>query len=167
MDAKGLTQYANQIYKTTAGLMRMAPEDKINWKPSETNNWMTLGQLLQHLSDSTGMPMRCFVTGEWPPMPADASEMLPPAEKMPTAASVGEAIEKLEADRRVMEQVLADLPDADFRNRMASAPWAPVQLPLWVWLLMMVEHQMNHRTVLFTYLKLLGLPVTTEHMYAS
>jgi uncharacterized damage-inducible protein DinB len=164
MDAKGLAQYADQVYKATIGLMKMAPPDKLNWKPKETGNWLTLGQLLQHLSDSTGAPMKMFITGEWPQMP-EGTEMIPPAEKMPTTSSVDAALKTIEADRAVMHEQLERLPDAEFRTRLTAAPWAPMQLPLWVWLLQMVEHQLNHKMMLFTYLKLLGIKVGTAELY--
>lgn len=163
MDPKGLAQYAEQAYKATAGLMKLIPADKINWKPSQTNNWMTVGQLICHLSDSTGSAMESFVTGQWPPMPPDMA--LPTAEQMPTVSSVAEGLKKLEDDRRIMAKVLAALPEADFRGRMVTAPWNPTPMPLWTQLLLMVEHQITHKVMLFAYLKMLGVPVNTAHMY--
>lgn len=163
MDPKGLAQYANQVYRATAGLMKLVPADKLTWRPSDTNNWMTTGQLLAHLADATGAAMGGFITGKWPEMPE--GEGLPPAEKMSSVASVGEALEKLEADRRLMEKLLADLSGDDFRKRMVTAPWNPTPLPLWMQLLLMVEHQINHKAMLFAYLKLLGVAVHTGHLY--
>ena len=162
MDTRGLAQYAEGVFKATAGLMKMVPADKLNWRPSETNNWMTVGQLLEHLTESTGAPIQMFITGKFP---AEISQGLPPAEKMPSAPSVAVAMEKLEADRKLTAKLLADLPEQDFRNRMVAAPWGGPPLPLWMQLLSMVEHQVNHKAALFAYLKLLGLPVHTGHLY--
>ncbi|MEJ2543363.1 MAG: hypothetical protein P8Y99_04795, partial [Calditrichaceae bacterium] len=74
-------------YKLTAGLINLVDEDKLDWKPSPENNWMTTGQLLNHLTDACGMPIRGLITGDWG-LPngvnlTDLSpeEMLPPAEK--------------------------------------------------------------------------------------
>jgi len=165
MDTKGLLQYANQVYKATAGLMKLAPADKLNWRPSGTNNWMTLGQLLDHLAEATGLGMKGFITGEWPPMPEEETGTLPPAEKMPSVSSVAAALDRLEADRNLTAKLLTNLSEDDFRNRMVTAPWNPTPLPLWSQLLLMVEHQINHKAMLFAYLKMLGIPVHTGHLY--
>lgn len=163
MDTKGLAQYADQVYKATAGLMKLVPEDKLDWRPSDTNNWMTIGQLLAHLPEATGFCMNGFITGQWPEIPE--GEMLLPAEKMPSVSSVGEALEKLEADRQLTAKLLADLSEDDFHNRMVTAPWNPAAMPLWSQLLHMVEHQVNHKAMLFAYLKLLGVEVNTGHLF--
>lgn len=163
MDTKGLAQYSDKVYTATIGLMKLVPEDKLDWRPSDTNNWMTVGQLLAHLPTATGFCMNGFITGQWPEMPDE--EMLPSAEKCPTVTSVAEAIEKIEADRQLAATLLADLSEEDFRNRMVAAPWNPTPTPLWQQLLFMVEHQINHKATLFAYLKLLGVEVNTMHLY--
>lgn len=163
MDTKGLAQYAEQVYKATAGLIGQVPEDKLDWRPQDANNWLSLGQLLAHLGDSTGAPMQGFITGKWPEMPE--AEMIPPAEKMPTVASVADALERIEADRQLTVRLLEELPEGEFRNRTVTAPWNPTPTPLWIQLLLMVEHQINHKAMLFIYLKLLGIPVNTMSLY--
>jgi uncharacterized damage-inducible protein DinB len=163
MDAQGLAKVAQEVYNATSGLMKMVPPDKLDWRPSGENNWMTLGQLLAHLPEATGLCIKGFVTGEWPDMPE--GEMLPSAEKMPSVSSVNEAVERLEADRKVAMDLLAGLSDEDFRGRTVTAPWNPEPTPLWMQLLFMVEHQIAHKNMLFAYLKLLGLPVNTGHLY--
>ena len=163
MDRHGLKEYANQVYKATAGLMQLVPEDKLSWKPSETNNWMTLGQLLHHLPESTGMCMKMFIEDAWPEFSED--EMMASAEKMATAKSVQEALDQLEKDRKLMVELLDGLSDEDYTSRMVAAPWCSTPFPLWAQLLGMVEHQINHKMMLFTYLKLLDIPVHTGHLY--
>ncbi len=163
MNTEGLAQYADQVYKATIGLMKMVPENKLDWRPSDENNWMTVGQLLEHLTCSTGLCMKGFITGEWPEIPE--GEMLPPAEKLPASPSVADAVEKTEADRKLTAGLLAELSDDDFDNRIVTAPWDPTEQPLWNQLFMMVEHQINHKASLFAYLKLLGVEVNTGHLY--
>jgi uncharacterized damage-inducible protein DinB len=165
MDTQGLLQYANQVYKATAGLMKLAPAAKLGWRPADRNNWMTLGQLLDHLSEATGLGMKGFILGQWPAMPEGETETLPAAIKMPSVSSVAEAIRRLDADRGLAAKLLTDLSQDDFRSRMVTAPWNPTPLPLWMQLLLMVEHQINHKAMLFAYLKLLGIPVHTGHLY--
>lgn len=164
MDTQGLAQYTEKVYKATDGLMRMAPEDKMGWRPSETGDWMSMGQLLHHLTDATGMGMNGFITGEWPEMP-EGAVVLPGVEQMPSVSSIAEACEKLDTDRRLAAKLFAQLSEEDFRNRMVAAPWLPTPLPLCTQLLLMVEHQISHKTMLFMYLKMLGLEVDTGSLY--
>lgn len=163
MDTQGLAQYAGQAYKATAGLMKLVPDDKLGWRPAETGNWMTTGQLLEHLATSTGVGANSFVKDEWPDLPME--EMLPTLDKMAAVSTVEEALKKLEADRALTQKCLAELSEEDFSKKMAAAPWNPTTLPLWRQLLLMVEHQINHKAMLFAYLKLMGVEVNTGHLY--
>ncbi len=163
MDTNGLAQYADQIYAATIGLMKLVPSDKVDWRPADENNWMTIGQLLAHLPTATGFCMNGFINDEWPEMPEE--DMLPSAKNMPSVSSMEEAIDKMQADRKLTAELLAELPEEDFQNQMTTAPWDPRPLPLWSRLLQMVEHQVSHKTTLFTYLKLLGAEVDTRHLY--
>ena len=163
MDTKGLAEYAEGVFAATTGLIKMIPEDKLDWKPDLENNWMTVGQLLEHLHTSTGFCMQCFIKDEWPIMSEE--EMMPSAEKLPTVSSIAEALEKMEGDRQLTAQILADLSEEDYQNRLVTAPWNPQEKPLWQQLLYMVEHQVNHKATLFAYLKHMGVKVNTLNLY--
>ncbi len=168
MNTKGLADYAEGVYRATMTLFDLVPEDKLDWRPSDKNNWWTTSQLLMHLTTATGVCMKGFITGEWPEMPEfEGCEegVLPPAEVFPTVASVAEAKRMLEEDRKLAATQLAELSDDDFSNKIVTAPWDPRPLPLWNQLLMSVEHQISHKTTLFGYLKLLGVDVNTGHLY--
>lgn len=166
MTPKQLAVYADGVYKATAGLIRMAPDDKWNWKPDDPNS-MTVGQLCTHLRNSTGMIIKGFVTGDWG-MPAGADsgseDMLPTAEKMPSLAK-DEVLQALEEDRLLTHEMLDSLPTEEFDNRMVFVPWANAEAPLWLMCLQMVEHQANHKAALYSHLKRLGQPVNTMHLY--
>jgi uncharacterized damage-inducible protein DinB len=163
MDTKGLAQYTEGVYTATVGLIKMIPEGKLDWKPADENNWMTVAQLLEHLHMATGFCMNGFINDTWPDMPHE--DMLPTAEKCPAVASIEEALEKLDADRKLAADLLANLSEEDFQSKMVSAPWDPTPKPLWLSLLNMVEHQVNHKASLFAYLKLMGVKVNTMHLY--
>ena len=102
MDTNGLTEYANGIYRATAGLMKRVSADDLGWRPAEGGDWMTLGQLLLHLAQATGPFTKGFVTGEWPEGPE--GEGLASAGSMPSVGSAGEAGARLAADRVVVEK---------------------------------------------------------------
>ncbi len=47
-------------YKLTEGLLDLVDDDSLDWRPSAENNWMTMGKLLMHITNSCGAPMRGF-----------------------------------------------------------------------------------------------------------
>lgn len=156
-------------YHATDGLLNLVDGD-LDWKPGSGDNWMTMGQLLLHITNACGGTFRGFVTGDWgmpdgvdpENMPEEA--MLPPAESLPTVASLDEAREALAADKQLALDMIAQA-----ESRMddpTAAPWAPDQpSPLGQQLLGMVNHLTMHKAQLFYYLKLQGKPVNTYHMF--
>ena len=167
MDIKGFIGYMDKLRPSTETLMKMAPPDKLDWKPAE-GNYLTLGQVLEHLT--TGLEgVRCFITGDWgveltpegelPP----EMDILPPAEKFPSC-DPDTALKKLDESYRVAKEALSGLSEEDFRSKMVKAPWGE-EGPMWAMLLSLLEHQINHKYQLFFYLKMLGLPVNTITLY--
>ncbi len=164
-----LTAEIEEAYKAADGLLAMTADDGLEWKPASGENWMTTGQLLQHLTNACGAACKGFVTGDWglpegmsfDDMPPE--EMLPPADKMPAAESVAAARAALAADKQVaLEMVEAA---AARMEEPTPAPWDPRPQPLGQRLLAMVAHLTHHKGQLFYYLKLQGQPVNTMHLY--
>ena len=60
-----LKQEANGMYAATEGLIRAVDRDQLGWKPATGRNWMTTGQLVQHLTNACGAMIKGFVTGDW------------------------------------------------------------------------------------------------------
>ncbi len=169
---KLLTMEMETAYTTAASLLDKVDADGLGWKPASGANWMTVGQLLKHISEACGVACRAFVTGDWglPPgvKPEDlsAEEMLPPAEKLPTVASVAEAKTALLEDRAIALETLRQAGEHDLANRNMAAPWAPGAEHALGWhLLKMVQHLERHKTQLFYYLKLQGKPVNTQDLW--
>ncbi len=171
-------------YKATAGLLDLVDDDSLDWKPSDGTNWMTTGQLLMHLTIACGAPMRGYATGDWGlPEGADIgdldwglpdgvdtddlsqSELLPPAEKLPTIGSVSEAKEFLAEDRRLAFDTLAGCNEDTLANQVSKDPWDSAEMILGHRLLHMVAHLNHHKAQLFYYLKLQGKPVNTSHLW--
>lgn len=155
-------------YHAAEKLLEKTNDRMLGWKPSAGSNWMTMGQLLMHLSSSCGSAFKGFITGDWGmPEGVDVSslppeEMLPPAEKMPSAGSVAETKELLQADRQTALRMLAHCSEQNLAQQQTAAPWDPTPMPLGRRLLQMIEHFNAHRGQLFYYLKLQGIPVTTQ-----
>jgi DinB superfamily len=159
-------------YKTTEKLLDKVDPGSLQWKPATGSNWMTMGQLLMHISNGCGTGCKGFVTGDWglpegkkledlPP-----EEMMPAAEKLPTVKSVEEAKKLLGEDKAVALEMIDRAGENDLENRKIAAPWAPsVSKPLGGHLLMMVQHLERHKSQLFYYLKLQGKPVDTTDLW--
>ncbi|MDH3733726.1 MAG: DinB family protein [Gemmatimonadota bacterium] len=164
-----LRSEVEQAYHAASRLMDLVDGD-LDWKPSSGDNWMTMGQLLLHMTGACGATFRGFVTGDWgmpdgvdmENMPEEA--MLPPAEALPSAGSVDEARQALAADKELAMSMIAE---AEARmDDPTPAPWAPDHpAPLGQQMLGMVNHLALHKAQLFYYLKMQGKPVNTMNLF--
>jgi len=161
-------------YTTAARLMDRVDPDSLDWKPQGGGNWMTVGQLLKHITNACGAGCRGLVTGDWD-LPAGVKledlspeEMLPPAEKMAGIESVAEAKKLLAQDKAVALQMIDQAGENDLATREIAAPWAPGEaFALGRQLLQMVQHLDRHKGQLFYYLKLQGKPVNTADLWGE
>jgi hypothetical protein len=142
-------------------LIGMVPADKLDWKPGPT--FMSLGQVVCHLSDGLGGGIEMLLSGKWPP--PEEMEAGMKLENMPSCG-VQEALGKLEKDKKVLRTALDGISEADFTNRVVSVPWG-WKAKLEIMGISFLGHFNNHKMQLFTYLKLLGLPVNTETLYGA
>ncbi|ARM30862.1 DinB family protein [Prosthecochloris sp. HL-130-GSB] len=160
-----------EAYKLSDALITLLDDTELQWKPSSGTNWMTVGQLLMHMSTACGVPMKDFVTGDTG-SPEDLSanqltleEMLPSAEKMPSVESIDEARRLLREDRCMAVEAVNICSENELDEKTAKALWDPVPLPLGYRLLQMTGHLNQHKTQLYYYLKLMGKPVDTRTLY--
>ena len=152
-------KFAMESVRPAEKLIGMVPADKLDWKPGPT--FMSLGQLVCHLSDGLGGGFETLLSAKWPsPEEMEAGMKL---ENMPSCG-VQEALGKLEKDKKVLRTALDGISEADFTNRVVSVPWG-WKAKLEILGLSFLGHFNNHKMQLFTYLKLLGLPVNTETLY--
>jgi len=149
-------------YPVTEALIDMVDGDALDWKPSTGSNWMTVGQLLHHLTDACGAAMSGFVTGDWgmPPEGERTEE-----ETLPAVTSVAEAKQLLAEDKKLALEMLAQCSEEQLADRQVTAPWNPTPKALGYYLLQMVGHLGQHKSQLFYYLKLQGKPVHTGHLW--
>ncbi len=155
------------VYGATEGLMKKVEGD-LSWKPATGENWMSMGQLLLHLTNACGFCCNGFLTGDWG-MPADAEMpeggMLPPATAMPTVESLEQALELLAKDKAMALRAIDAAGEIDLDTKPTPAPWDPRPVNLGHRFMQMVNHLGQHRDQLFYYLKLQGQPVTTHDLY--
>ncbi len=91
---------------------------------------------------------------------------LPPADKLPTVKSVADAAKRIEADHRTALEMVAKAGESDLATKRVAAPWDPTEMLLGEQCLMMIDaHLATHKAQLFYYLKLMGKPVHTGHLY--
>lgn len=160
-------------YRSADGLIGMVNDAELKWKPVTGDNWMTVGQVLKHMTDACGMGCKGFVTGDWGmPDGADMSElppeeMIPPADKLPAIESVEEAKRLLAEDKAVALAMIEQSGEQDLVNRKVAAPWDPREETLGRYLLQMIGHLETHKAQLFYYLKLQGKPVNTGHLWGG
>jgi uncharacterized damage-inducible protein DinB len=166
-----LKQETEQTYAVTENLFKLVDADNLSWKPSTGANWMTVGQLLMHCTNSCGAGIKGFATGDWglpegvsfEDMPPD--QMLPPAEKMPSVESVEQALGLLAEDKKTALDTLAQMDEGDLLTKKSAAPWGGPEVTLIQHLLNMIGHLGQHKGQLFYYLKLLDKDVSTTHLW--
>jgi len=158
------TEYFEMVtgaYAPALGLIRMVPADKLNWRPGPT--FMSLGQLICHLGTGMGAEFQCLVNNKWPTMEEMMEGMK--LENLPSC-SVEEAAQRLEKDKTTLRDVLNGVSDSDFAQKVVSVPWG-WKAKMEIMAIYFREHFTNHKMQLFTYLKLLGLPVNTQTLYGG
>lgn len=158
-------------YKLTEGLINLVDEDKLDWKPSAENNWMTVGQLLSHLTDACGAPIKGFVKGDWGlPEGVDIAgltpeEMLPTADKLPKIESIESAQKLLQKDKQIALKMIEKCDEETLAHKISKAPWDDSEMILGYRLLQMISHLSHHKSQLYYYLKLQGKMVNTSHLW--
>lgn len=169
-----LTDEAERTYAITARLLDMVEPDRLNWKPEIGLNWMTTGQLLKHLSNACGQPCKGLVTGDWG-LPEGTTledltpeEMTPSAENLPGVSSVTEARELLIEDEFLTLRMIREAGESALEHRQFSFPWEPGKsASLGMHIFRMVQHLDRHKSQLFYYLKLQGVPMGTTDLWGN
>ncbi len=166
-----LQQEAESVYRVTECLFRRVEPDTLAWKPATGQNWMTLGQLLLHCTNSCGQAMKGFITGDFG-LPGGVryedlkpEDVLPPASKLPSVESVEQALVLLARDRQLAMAQLAGLDETSLLADCRPAPWGGQPRTLFHHLLNMIGHLGQHKGQLFYYLKLRGQDVNTVDLY--
>jgi len=169
-----LTAAIDENFRVADKLMAEVTDAELDWKPATGTNWMSTGQLLHHMTISCGFCCRGFLTGDWGmPECADAPEgdtpetdMLPPAEALPTTDSVQAARDALAADKQIALDTVAQAGEDKLGNEKVAPPWEPDGARLYgEQFLGMVLHLQSHKSQLFYYLKLMGRDVNTMHLW--
>ena len=49
-----LIEQVKDAYRAAEGLLELVDDQQLSWKPESGENWMTTGQLLNHMADACG-----------------------------------------------------------------------------------------------------------------
>jgi uncharacterized damage-inducible protein DinB len=151
----------NDVLRTTEGMYRLVPSDKLDWKPTE--NSFTLGQLVEHMPRAFWFNSKVIASEEWPLK--SMREILVTNRRHPSA-SADEALVHLVLWSNEFKQAVQNLGDEKFQRADVNSPqWGT--LPIWRFAVFVLEHHLNHKMELHMYLKLLGVTVNTKILYVG
>ena len=132
----------------TGHLIGLVPATQLDWAPG-SQAWSTR-ELLDHLLDC--MAGFCAVLAAAEP------------QRLAHFAKLRESPATIEIFRAYIEEGFALLTDADLARRIPTV-FVPGGETLLTLLLGNLEHLINHKHQLFTYLKQMGVPVATPDLY--
>lgn len=154
-----LAKIREQI-ELTEHLIGKLPAERVDWTPEVRGSWPT-ARVLGHLLDC--------LSGFCAVLAAAHPERLAHFNRLRDrpvnhACGVGEAVERMALYRSHIEEGFALLDDTDLARAMPTVfvPGGELVLTL---LLGNLEHLINHKHQLFTYLKLMGVEAGTRDLY--
>jgi hypothetical protein len=144
----------------TVHLINLLPVDRPNWKPAIPGAW-PVEMLLGHLLDCLAGFCAVLAAVE-PERLAHFSEL----RNLPVnqACSSGDAVSRIAFYKSRIDEGFALLEDADLGRTVATL-FVERGEPLHTLLLGNLEHLINHKHQLFTYLKQMGVEVNTRDLY--
>jgi len=144
----------------TLHLIGMVPREQLNWAPPIPAAW-TVAELLGHLLDCLGG--FCAVLYAVHP---DRLRHFEELRHLPVNGACGsdEACKRIGVYRLRIGEGFALLDDSDLSRKLPTVFVADGETVMTL-LLGNLEHLVNHKHQLFTYLKLMGVPVGTPDLY--
>lgn len=158
MTREQFIKYSDRLGNLCDVLISLAPNDQVDWKPGD-GNWFTLGQQLGHLSGSFGI-FGWMAEGCPPP----SEEQKRARAEGPKSITPEQARKVLAEKRAYVREKLQALSDSDYLSKHIDTGFG-IQGPMCESLARASEHTINEKMRLFTYLKLLGVPVNTPLLY--
>ncbi len=154
-----LAKILEQIERTDH-LIRLLPADHQTWKPAISGAW-PVEMLLGHLLDCVAGFCAVLAAAEPEPL-AQFSEL----RNLPVnqACSIADALARLELYQARIEEGFAFLDDAGLSKTVGTV-FVESGEPVLTLLLGNLEHLINHKHQLFTYLKQMGVDVNTRDLY--
>lgn len=166
-----LSDEITYTYGVSDHLISLVRDEELDWKPDHGSNWMSLGQLLMHMTDACGSTFEGLINGAWDIREEyavnemDVQQIFPHADTLPSVNSVNDARKLLSEDRKLALKSLKKCTEEELAGKYAPAPWTRHPMILGQRLLHMVYHLDQHKGQLYYYLKLTGRSVSTCDLY--
>lgn len=141
--------YFASVRRRTITYCRTVPPEQIDWAPRPGE--LSFGDLIRHLAAAEQMFVGVAVAGRW----------AYPGHERQLGATLDDALAYLEASHTSALAALGTLDDAALRSERSALDGRPVAV--WRLLMLMVEHEIHHRSQLASQLSELG--VTPPQIY--
>ncbi len=141
--------YFESIRRRTLNYLRVLPADKLNWSPKEGE--LTCADLIRHLGEAERMFVGAFVSGNWTyreRMHDDSG----------TLDMLLSRLDEIHADALTALRTMTDTDLSESRPTLDGPP-----IKAWRLLMMIVEHEIHHRSQFAMYLTLMD--VKPPHIY--
>jgi uncharacterized damage-inducible protein DinB len=135
--------YFESIRRRTVNYIQAIPEDKIDWSPQEGQ--FTCGEIIRHIAGAEQMYAGIFTQGRWNY----------PEELHHRKGSLADTIALLESIHAEAMNALRIMDDTELSHPRPLLGGSTIKA--WRILMMMVEHEIHHRSQLSMYLMLLGV----------
>lgn len=143
VNASAFISYFAGIRRRTLLYCRSIPPDQIDWAPRPSE--FTCGDLVRHIAAAEQMFVGVAAADRW----------AYPGHERSLAPSLDDALAHLEASHTSAVATLGTLSDADMQATRRAVDGRP--LPVWRVLMLMVEHEVHHRSQLSEHLGALGV----------
>lgn len=145
-DMQAFLDYFAGVRRRTRRFIRAVPPDHIDWALAEGE--FTCGDIIRHLAATEQMFVGVVVDERWS-YPGHEREHHP---------TLDAAVNHLNATHETAMQRLQAAGSVVLQQPRPSLQGPETPLPAWQVLLLMVEHEIHHRSQLATYLTLLHIP---------
>lgn len=154
MNQAHLLKELGNVGRSVERLLGLLPEDRLDWRPRE--NMRNLLQLANHLSQVPAVDLAI--------LQGASHEQVQELERRLARSTPGELILVWRNGVDAVGAFYASLSAEQFENQVGKAFYGH-EATLSEWLLEIVTHTYHHRAQLFTYLKIMGLPVDMSTLY--
>ena len=153
--------YFDEMMTPTEPLFRMFREDQLGWKPTEKS--FSAAQLMTHIAASFLVYGHGIASGNWGF--ASMRELFV-ANRRTASSTIDESVAALHANYREFRNLIGGLSESEFNEGEIDSPQLG-RVPRWRAAMLAMEHHASHKAELFMYLKMIGEPVHTGHLYSD
>ena len=138
-------KYFDSIRRRTMNYICVVPSERLDWAPKEDE--FTCADIIRHIIVTEKMFVRVATEGRWQYE----------SHELEREQSLDELIALLEFTHAEAMEMLKQFPDQDLNEPRFGPKGEGHPLKAWRWLMVMVEHEIHHRSQLAVYLSLMGV----------